>query len=69
VNPRLTDTDGWFIIAGSKAQHGLTFYRRVPISMEPMAIDPRTGNRIFKVRHRFSVGAWTWVGTYGTAGA
>jgi hypothetical protein len=69
VNPRLTDTDAWYIIAGSKAQHGLTFYRRVPISMEPMAIDPRTGNRIFKVRHRFSVGAWTWVGTYGTAGA
>jgi hypothetical protein len=54
---------------GNKAQHGLTFYRRVPISTDPMAIDPRTGNRIFKTRHRFSVGAWTWVGTYGTAGA
>jgi hypothetical protein len=24
-----------------------------------MAIDPRTKNRIFTVRHRFSVGAWT----------
>jgi hypothetical protein len=69
VNPRLTDTDAWFVLAASKAQHGLTFYRRVPISTEPMAIDPRTGNRIFKVRHRFSVGAWTWVGAYGTAGA
>jgi hypothetical protein len=69
VNPRLSDTDAWFIVAGSKAQHGLTFYRRVPISTEPMAIDARTGNRIFKVRHRFSVGAWTWIGTYGTAGA
>jgi hypothetical protein len=69
VNPRLTDTDAWFVLAANKAQHGLTFYRRVPISTEPMAIDSRTGNRIFKVRHRFSVGAWTWVGTYGTAGA
>jgi len=69
VNPRLTDTDAWFVTASAKAQHGLTFYRRVPISTEPMAIDPRTGNRIFKTRHRFSVGAWTWVGTYGTAGA
>ena len=69
VNPRLTDTDAWFLVAASKSNHGLTFYRRVPISMEPMAIDPRTGNRIFKTRHRFSVGAWTWVGTYGTAGA
>lgn len=69
VNPRLTDTDAWFIVAGNKTQHGLTFYRRLPIQMEPMAIDVRTGNRIFKVRHRFSVGAWTWVGTYGTVGA
>jgi len=69
VNPRLTDNDAWFLVAGSKSNHGLTFYRRVPVSMEPMAIDPRTGNRIFKVRHRFSVGAWTWVGTYGSPGA
>jgi len=69
VNPRLTDADAWFLVAGAKSRHGLTFYRRVPITMEPMAIDPRTNNRIFKCRHRFSVGAWTWVGTYGTAGA
>ena len=69
VNPHLTDSDAWFLVAANKSQHGLTFYRRVPISMEPMAIDPRTGNRIFKMRHRFSVGAWSWVGAYGTAGA
>ena len=69
VNPRLSDPDAWFLVAGSKGQHGLTFYRRVPISMDPMATDARTGNRIFKVRHRFPVGAWTWVGTYGSAGA
>jgi hypothetical protein len=69
VNPRLTDPDAWFLVAASKSRHGLTFYRRVPISVEPMAIDPRTKNRIFTVRHRFSVGAWTWVGTYGTQGA
>jgi hypothetical protein len=69
VNPRLTDNDAWFVMAGNKAQHGLTFYRRVPISTDPMAIDPRTKNRIFTTRHRFSVGAWTWVGAYGTAGA
>ncbi len=69
VNPHLTDADAWFLVASSKAQHGMTFYRRVPISMEPMATDARTGNRIFKTRHRFSVGAWTWVGLYGTVGA
>lgn len=69
VNPRLTDTDAWFLVAASKANHGLTFYRRTPIALEPMATDPRSGNRIFKVRHRFSIGAWTWVGTYGSPGA
>jgi hypothetical protein len=68
VNPHLSDTDAWYLVAANKSQHGLSFYRRVPISMEPMATDARTGNRIFKVRHRFSVGAWTWVGSFGTSG-
>lgn len=69
VNPRLTDSDAWFLVAAQKGRHGLTFYRRQAITLEPMMIDARTGNRIFKVRHRFSVGAWNWVGTYGTQGA
>lgn len=69
VNPRLSDTDAWFVVANDKDSHGLTFYRRVPITAMPLAIDPRTDNRILKTRHRFSVGAWTWVGTYGSAGA
>ncbi len=69
VNPRLTDTDAWFLVASAKSRHMLTFYRRVPVNMEPMMIDARTNNRIFKIRHRFSVGAWGWSGTYGTAGA
>jgi hypothetical protein len=69
VNPRLTDTDAWFLVAANKGNHALTFYRRTPIALEPMATDPRTGNRIFKVRHRFSVGAWNYVGTYGSPGA
>lgn len=69
VNPRLTDADAWFLIAGNKSQHALTFYRRVPITLEPMDKDIRTGNRIFKIRHRFSVGAWAWQGSYGSPGA
>ncbi len=69
VNPRLSDVDAWFLVAKNKSQHGITFYRRTPIEMQPMTIDARTGNRIFKIRHRFSVGAWTWVGVFGSAGA
>jgi hypothetical protein len=69
VNPHLSDADAWFLVAGNKGQHALTFYRRVPISLDPMEKDPRTKNRIFTVRHRFSVGAWNWNGVFGSAGA
>ena len=69
VNPHLSDADAWFLVANSKAQHALTFYRRVPISLDPMEKDPRTKNRIFTVRHRFSLGAWNWNGTFGSPGA
>lgn len=69
VNPRLTDSDAWFLVASDKGAHALTFYRRVPITLEPMAVDPNTKDRIFTVRHRFSVGSWDFVGTYGSPGA
>ena len=69
VNPHLTDTDAWFLVAANKSQHAMTFYRRVPISLDPMEKDPRTKNRIFTVRHRFSVGAWNWNGVFGSPGA
>ncbi len=69
VNPRLTDTDAWFLVAANKANHAFTFYRRVPISLDPMDVDPRTKNRIFTVRHRFSVGFWAWQGVFGSPGA
>ena len=69
VNPRLTDPDAWFLVASSKGNHAGTFYRRVPITLDPMAKDPHTNNRIFKVRHRFSVGFWAWQGVFGSPGA
>jgi hypothetical protein len=69
VNPHLSDSDAWFLVSGTKSMHALTFYRRTPITLEPMDKDARTGNRIWKVRHRFSVGAWAWQNTYGSPGA
>jgi hypothetical protein len=69
VNPRLSDSDAWFLLAGNKSMHALTFYRRVPITLEPMRTDPRTGNRLFPLRHRFSMGAWAWQGVFGSPGA
>jgi hypothetical protein len=69
VNPRLTDTDAWFVLAADKGMHGLTFYKRVPPTLDPMMIDPQTKDRIFSIRHRFSVGAWAWQSLYGSPGA
>ena len=69
VNPRLTDSDAWFVLAADKATHGLTFYKRLPPTLDTMMIDPQTKDRIFSIRHRFSVGAWAWQNLYGSPGA
>jgi len=69
VNPLISDTDSWFLIAQNKRQHGICSYTRVPISKVPMAVDPYTGNQIIKVRFRRSWGAYIWQGSYGTNGA
>jgi len=69
VNPHITDTDSWYLIAASKRMHGLTSYVRVPVKMAPKMQDPFTGNFIYKIRFRQSWGAWMWQGTFGSQGA
>lgn len=67
-NVYLTDTDAWFLMAGNKT-HGFCSYTRVPMSMEPAMIDPRTRNRLYPVRFRQSWGVKWWQNAFGTAGA
>lgn len=69
VNPHISDTDAWFLIASNKRQHGLTSYVRMPIKLAPKVKDPFTGNDIIKIRFRQSWGAWLWQGTFGSQGA
>jgi hypothetical protein len=69
VNPHLSDTDAWFLLASNKSMHGLTTYTRKPITQVPPATDPYTGNRIYKVRFRQSWGAWMWQGAFASEGA
>jgi hypothetical protein len=69
VNPHISDTDSWYLIAESKRMHGLTSYVRMPVKMAPKAQDPFTGNFIYKIRFRQSWGAWMWQGTFGSQGA
>lgn len=54
VNPHLTDTDAWTLLAADKSRHGLTSYTRIPITMVKPMEDARTGNTIYKVRFRRS---------------
>lgn len=69
VNPLITDTDAWYLIAANKRLHGLTSYVRVPVKMAPRMPDPFTGNLIYKIRFRQSWGAWMWQGTFGSVGS
>lgn len=57
VNPHLTDSDAWFLLASDKSRHGLMSYTRIPITMVKPMEDARTGNTIYKVRFRRS---WFW---------
>lgn len=69
VNPLLTDTDAWFVLAGDKSLHGIKRYTRIPVSLREPVNDPRTDNRLYKVRFRASWGADFWQNCYGSAGS
>lgn len=69
VNPHLTDTDAWFLLAADKSRHGLCSYTRVPITMVPAMVDANTGNTIYKVRFRRSWFVKEWQNAYGSQGA
>src|SRR5262245_17213075 len=69
VNPLLTDTDAWFLLAKNKDLHGCKAYERVPITIEETLLDTRTRNRGTPVRFRTS---WFWLqpqNSWGTSGA
>lgn len=69
VNPYLTDDDAWFLVPKAKRMHAITTFKRVPITKVPAAVDPYTGNLIYKIRFRRSWGAKYWQGVYGSPGA
>jgi hypothetical protein len=69
VNKLLTDTDAWFLLAGNKDMHGVKAYERVPITQMEPETDPRTKNRLYPLRFRYSFFADTWQNSWGTSGA
>lgn len=69
VNPFLTDTDSWYLVPASSQRHGLIYLERIPITLTPPDTDPRTGNRLYKLRARKCWDSMDWRNTYGTVGA
>jgi hypothetical protein len=68
VNPYLTDLDAWFLVASDNS-HGMCFLDRVGITAQPADQDPRTGNRLYKVRARFTAASTHWQGVFASEGA
>jgi phage major head subunit gpT-like protein len=65
VNPYLTDDDAWWIQAEG---HGLVFYWRV-FPKPRNYTESETGDLIFLLRMRLSVGVEDWPGLFGSPGA
>jgi hypothetical protein len=69
VNPFLSDTDAWYLVPKDSDANGLMFLERKPISQPAPATDPRTGNRLYKLRARMVWDSVDWRNCYGTQGA
>lgn len=71
VNPFLdtADDDAWYLVPSDSDRHGLVYLQRKGITMVPPDTDPRTGNRLYKLRARKTWDSIWWQNTYANAGA
>ena len=69
VNPLLTDTDAWFLVAKNKKMHGFKAYERVALGQLPPETDPRTRSRLYPIRFRMSWFVDQPQNSWGTQGA
>ena len=69
VNPLLTDTDAWFLVAKNKKMHGFKAYNRVPLQAIAPETDPRTRSRLYPIRFRMSWFVDIPQNAWGTQGA
>lgn len=70
VNPFHTaDTDAWFLVPKDKDANGLLYLERKAIYQPAPMTDPRTGNRLYKLRARMCWDSVDWRNNYGNPGA
>jgi hypothetical protein len=69
VDPFLTDSDAWFLVPKDKDANGLMWLERKGITQPPPMTDPRSGNRLYKLRARMVWDSVDWRNSYGSPGA
>jgi hypothetical protein len=69
VNPLLSDSDAWFLVAADSDMHGFKSYERVPITTLAPETDPRTRSRLYPIRFRQSWFVDIAQNSWGTQGA
>jgi hypothetical protein len=69
VNPLLTDTDAWFVLASNPKMHGFKSYERVALQQLAPEYDPRTRSRLYPIRFRMSWFVDIAQNSWGTSGA
>lgn len=65
----LSDSDAWFLIAKRSSQHGLLRVSRKKPTLNPEAVDPKTGDRLVTIRMREVFDSFDWRNVAGTPGA
>ena len=65
----LDDADATFLIAKRASAHGLKKLSRVKPKLNPVQVDPKTGNRIVTIRARFANDAFDWRNVAASDGA
>lgn len=65
----ISDTDATFLIAKKASAHGLKMLSRTKPKLNPVMVDPKTGNRIVSIRVRQVWDAFDWRNVAATEGA
>ena len=65
----LSDTDAWFFVAKNSSTHGLVKLSRIKPKLNPVRVDPETGNNLVTIRAREHWDSFDWRNVAGSEGA
>jgi hypothetical protein len=63
------DADAWFLVGKKTSAHGLKHVSRKAPTLNPEAVDPKSGSRLVTIRMREVFDSFDWRNTAGTEGA